>query len=69
MAMPFIVFAIVFQSSMGLLSRLSPQLNVFFVALPIQILWGLGMLWMTVPILMMWFLRHFERTLQMFNVG
>lgn len=69
MAMPFIVFAIVFQSSMGLLSRLSPQLNVFFVVLPIQILLGLGMLWVTVPILMMWFLRHFERTLLSFGVG
>lgn len=69
MAMPFIVFGIVFQSSMGLMSRLSPQLNVFFVALPIQILFGLGVLWVTVPSLMMWFLRHLEDVLMTFTAG
>lgn len=69
MAMPFIVFGIVFQSSMGLMSRLSPQLNVFFVALPVQILFGLGVLWVTVPALMMWFLRHLEDVLMTFTAG
>lgn len=59
-AAPFLVFNLVFQIGMGLLSRLSPQMNVFFIALPIQILFGLGMLAVALPAMMLVFLRYFE---------
>lgn len=69
MSAPFIVAGIVFQSAMGLMARLSPQMNVFFVALPLQILLGLAMLWVALPGLILIFLRHFEGTLTAFIYG
>lgn len=62
-AAPFLVFNLVFQIGMGLLSRLSPQMNVFFIALPIQILFGLGVLAVALPAMMLVFLRFFETNL------
>jgi flagellar biosynthetic protein FliR len=63
---PFIVFALLFQSSMGVMARLAPQFNVFFVALPLQLMLGLGLLWMALPAIMLWFLGYFEDTFEMF---
>jgi flagellar biosynthetic protein FliR len=37
---PFIVFALLFNVGLGLLSRLMPQMQVFFVGVPLQILAG-----------------------------
>jgi flagellar biosynthetic protein FliR len=39
-AMPFIMFGIVFYTGMGLLARLIAQMPIFFVALPAQIMLG-----------------------------
>jgi flagellar biosynthetic protein FliR len=38
---PFLVFGLLFNAGLGLLSRLMPQMQVFFVALPLSILIGL----------------------------
>ena len=38
---PFLVFGLVFNIGLGVLSRLMPQMQVFFVALPLSILLGL----------------------------
>ncbi len=38
---PFLVFGLVFNIGVGVLSRLMPQMQVFFVALPLSILLGL----------------------------
>ena len=38
---PFLVFGLVFNLGLGLLSRLMPQMQVFFIALPLSILLGL----------------------------
>ena len=37
---PFIVSALVFFTAVGLLSRLMPQLQIFFIAMPLQIIIG-----------------------------
>lgn len=37
---PFLVFGLLFNLGLGLLSRLMPQMQVFFVALPLSILLG-----------------------------
>ena len=60
LAAPFLLFNLVFFVSMGLMARLMPQMNVFFVGLPLQILAGLGILFVTLPALMLVFLRYFE---------
>lgn len=61
---PFIAFTIIFYSGMGLVSRLMPQLNIFFLSLPLQIYLGLGVLFLTFPIMILWFVRYFESELQ-----
>ena len=43
-ASPFLVYVLVFQVTMGVMARLSPQMNIFFVALPLQILFGFALL-------------------------
>ncbi len=44
LAGPFVIAAIVFQLVLGLLSRLVPQMQVYFVALPLQLAAGLALL-------------------------
>lgn len=63
---PFIAFTLIFYTGMGLLSRLMPQLNIFFLSLPLQIYLGLGLLLLTCPVMIMWFCRYFEDGLMQF---
>lgn len=60
---PFIAFTIIFYSGIGLISRLMPQLNIFFLSLPLQIYLGLGVLFITAPIILMAFFRFFDEEL------
>lgn len=63
---PFIAFSLIFYTGMGLMSRLMPQLNIFFLSLPMQVYLGLGVLFLTTPIMILWFLRYFEEGLMQF---
>lgn len=63
---PFVAFTIIFYTGMGLVSRLMPQLNIFFLSLPLQIYLGLGVLFLTTPIMILWFMRYYEEGLQQF---
>ena len=63
LAAPVMVFALVFNTSLGLLNRLVPQMQVFFVGLPLQILGGLSILMLALPAIMLWFMRHFREGL------
>ena len=63
---PFIAFTLIFYTGMGLLSRLMPQLNIFFLSLPLQIYLGLGLLFITCPIMIMWFCHYYEDGLMQF---
>lgn len=64
LAAPFLVFEIIFQVANGVLARLSPQLNVFFVALPLQNLIGFAILFISLPTLMLIFIGFFENHLE-----
>jgi flagellar biosynthetic protein FliR len=68
-ATPFIVFAIVFYTGMGLLARLQPQMPVFFVALPLQILIALVIFSLVIPTMLLWFIDRFEASLSFFFVA
>jgi flagellar biosynthesis protein FliR len=61
-ASPFLVYALVFQVTMGIMARLSPQMNIFFVALPVQLMLGFVLLTIALPAMMMVFLRYFDNT-------
>lgn len=65
MSAPFIVFGLVFNLGMGILSRLMPQLQVFFIAMPATV--GVGLILMALLLTMMMglYLMHFEGVLAM----
>src|SRR5690606_18658470 len=63
MSAPFIVFGLVFYLGMGILARMMPQLQVFFVAMPATISVGLVLLALLLSMMMGWYLMHYEDTL------
>jgi flagellar biosynthetic protein FliR len=63
LASPFIVMGTIFYIALGLLSRLMPQLQIFFVALPIQIIGGLAIFALTLYAIMNWFMGSFTQAL------
>ena len=60
---PFLAFAILFNLGLGVLSRLMPQLQVFFVAVPASILIGMLILLAALGIVMSVFLDDLGRYL------
>lgn len=66
MAAPMVVFSIVFYVGMGVITRLMPQMNVFFVGLPLNILLGLGLLFITIPAIMLLYLRYIDEGVRTF---
>jgi flagellar biosynthetic protein FliR len=63
LAAPFIVLGTLFFVALGLLARLMPQLQVFFITLPVQIAGGLAVFAFTLYAVMHWFLDAFVRAL------
>jgi flagellar biosynthetic protein FliR len=63
MAAPFLVLVSVLYIALGLITRLMPQLPVFFVALPLQIVLGFLVLILSFTTLMVWFLQNFSDVL------
>jgi flagellar biosynthesis protein FliR len=59
-AAPLVVFGLVFYTGLGLLSRLVPQLQVFFVGMPVQVMIGMWLFMATMPVIVSLFLRYFE---------
>ena len=66
MASPFIVYGLIFYFGLGILSRLMPQLQVFFIAMPANILMGIVILMILLSTLMTWYMGHIEMVLGMF---
>jgi flagellar biosynthetic protein FliR len=60
---PFLVFGLVFNLSLGVLSRLMPQMQVFFIGLPLSILFGFIVLLLVVGAMMGTFLGYLEGVL------
>ncbi|NND49340.1 MAG: flagellar type III secretion system protein FliR [Rhizobiales bacterium] len=63
LAAPFLVFGIVFYVGLGILSRLMPQVQIFFVAMPANIFLGLIIMMLTMSSIGFWFADHFARSL------
>ncbi len=60
MALPFIVVGLVFFVGLGFMAKLMPQMQVFFVAMPAQILLGLALLFFSISVMMRSFVLEFE---------
>jgi flagellar biosynthetic protein FliR len=67
LAAPFLVFGFAVNAGMGLLARLMPQLQVFFIAMPINILAGFLLMILLLGSMMTLFLGYF--TTQMGSFG
>lgn len=62
---PFLVFGLVFNLGLGVLARLMPQLQVFFVAAPLSLIAGFALLALVIGVLMGVFLDSLSDTLRM----
>lgn len=62
-AAPYTVIGLVFYLGLGLLARLMPQVQVFFIAIPLQLLLSFLVMLLTVSASMMWFLDRFDATM------
>jgi flagellar biosynthetic protein FliR len=58
-AAPFMIMGFVFQVGLGLLTRLMPQVQVFFLALPLQILLGFVIFLTATSAGVLWFLDSY----------
>ena len=61
---PFLVFGILFNIGLGVLSRLMPQMQVFFVGVPLSILLGFLILIVVLGAMMWGFLDYFQSVLR-----
>jgi flagellar biosynthetic protein FliR len=64
LAAPFLVFGLLFNLGLGVLSRLMPQMQVFFVGMPLSILVGFLILALVLGAMMMTFLDYVEGVLR-----
>jgi flagellar biosynthetic protein FliR len=66
MSAPFIVFGLIVYGGAGVVARMMPQLQVFFLVTPLNILAGFVMLALSISTMMMWFLDDFASRVQPF---
>ncbi len=57
-AAPFIAFGLIFYLGMGIISRLIPQIQVFFIAMPMNILLGFLIFAIMISAMMAWFMDY-----------
>jgi flagellar biosynthetic protein FliR len=63
LAAPFLVFGLLFNLGLGVLSRLMPQMQVFFIGLPLSILLGFLLLLLVIGAMMGTFVDYLEGVL------
>lgn len=66
---PFLVFGLIFNLGLGVLSKLMPQLQVFFIAAPLSLIAGFALLALVIGVLMTVFLNGVGETLRMVGGG
>lgn len=64
LAGPFLAFGLIFYLGVGVLSRLIPQVQVFFLAMPLNIMLGMILFMLLLSTLMARFLDYFSAALQ-----
>ena len=66
LAAPFLVFGFALYAALGILARLMPQLQVFFVAMPINILFGFVLFSLLLGSMMTLFLNFYSAQMAQF---
>lgn len=69
MSAPFLAFGLIFYLGIGVLSRLMPQVQIFFVAMPATIAIGLIIMAIILGTMMAWYLMHVREVLGLFVGG
>lgn len=69
MAAPFLVYGLVFNTGLGLMARLTPQIQVFFIAQPLGIILSLMLLLALIGMIMTLFLDRFGEGLRALTGG
>jgi flagellar biosynthetic protein FliR len=64
LAAPFLVFGLLFNLGLGVLARLMPQMQVFFIGMPLTILLGFLILLLVLGAMMLAFLTSLEGVLR-----
>lgn len=59
MAAPFILYGVVFNVGLGILAKLMPQIQIYFVAMPANIAMGFILMMLLAGSMIMWFLDRF----------
>lgn len=67
MSAPFIVFGLVFNLGAGIMAKLMPAMQVFFVLMPANIIIGLVLFALLLTSMMGWYLSAFENHLAMWR--
>lgn len=68
MAMPFIVVTLIVYTGFGLLGRLMPQIQIFFLALPIQIILAVLTLMLVFSTIILYWLNVYEESITRYLV-
>ena len=63
---PFLVFGFAVSAAIGLLARLMPQMQVFFVAMPINLLLGFFLMMLLIGSMMTVFLHYYATEMARF---
>jgi len=65
---PFLAFGLIFYLGIGVLSRLIPQVQVFFLALPLNIMLGMLLFMVLLGTFMLWYVDYFGEALRPYLV-
>ncbi len=66
MSAPFIIFGLIFYLGIGLLARLIPQIQIFFIAMPANIFLSLILFMLLISSIMMAYMTYFTTSLDLF---
>jgi len=66
MAAPFLAFGLLFYLGVGVLARLMPQVQIFFVIMPVNIFLGFVLFALLLAAVIRMFVSHFESAVQVF---
>jgi len=67
MTMPVVVAGFLLYLGAGLLNRLMPQMMVFFVVMPLQIVFAFSLLMLTLSAALYWFINFFDESLALLS--
>ena len=65
-AAPFLVFGLLFNLGLGILSRLMPQVQIFFLGIPASIMFGFIILFAVAGTILTWFSVHVSEAVRPF---